>query len=213
MLHSCPALVIKLDFQVTKGRIASALSLDRFRGVAQLAEHWFPKPAVASSIPAAPAFYFSSFSQETGSLSREVATSQTDSPLLSELLSAGVYKRTQGLLVRRITCAVVWAVVAVGCWRLYETLKGSEDGVLETAVPGGLFIAGLWFGFRLVNWPRFADFLIAVEAEMNKVTWPSATEIKRSSVVVIFTIFFLAIVLFLFDIVWQQLFVWLNVTS
>ncbi len=28
------------------------------RGVAQLAEHWFPKPAVASSTPAAPAILF-----------------------------------------------------------------------------------------------------------------------------------------------------------
>ena|GEM_PF-741030 len=28
----------------------------RHRGVAQLAEHWSPKPAVESSIPSAPAF-------------------------------------------------------------------------------------------------------------------------------------------------------------
>ena len=42
--------------------------------------------------------------------------------------------------------------------------------------------------FRLVNLPKFADFLIAVEAEMNKVSWPTRTELFRSSVVVIVTI-------------------------
>ena len=31
---------------------------------------------------------------------------------------------------------------------------------------------GLWLGYRIVNVPQFADFLIAVEAEMNKVSWP-----------------------------------------
>ncbi len=34
-------------------------------------------------------------------------------------------------------------------------------------------MVGLWLCFRLVNMPRFADFLIAVEAEMNKVSWPT----------------------------------------
>ena len=51
------------------------------------------------------------------------------------------------------------------------------------------------------------------EAEMNKVTWPSKDELTRASIVVIFTIFFLAISLFLFDIIWQQLFSFIGVTS
>ena len=39
---------------------------------------------------------------------------------------------------------------------------------------------GLWVAFRLVNMPAFADFLIAVEAEMNKVSWPTRGELFRS---------------------------------
>jgi preprotein translocase subunit SecE len=65
----------------------------------------------------------------------------------------------------------------------------------------------------VVNWPRFADFLIAVEAEMNKVTWPSKDELVRASIVVMFTIFFLAMALFVFDIVWQAFFNAIGVTS
>jgi len=65
---------------------------------------------------------------------------------------------------------------------------------------------------RLVNWPKFADFLISVEAEMTKVSWPTKTELYRASLVVIFTMALMAVVLFVFDLVWQAIFDWLRVS-
>ena len=65
---------------------------------------------------------------------------------------------------------------------------------------------GSWLGYRLVNLPRFADFLIAVEAEMSKVSWPSRGELFRSSLVVICVIIILAVSLFSFDLIWQWFF-------
>jgi preprotein translocase subunit SecE len=65
---------------------------------------------------------------------------------------------------------------------------------------------GLWTGYRVVNVPIFADFLIAVEAEMRKVSWPSWPELYRGSIVVLVTIFALAAVLFLFDFLWKIIF-------
>lgn len=113
-----------------------------------------------------------------------------------------------------MTAVAVFVIVALGCWRLYSFLPSLiSNAVLARSIAGVLLAAGLWFGFRVVNWPRFADFLIAVEAEMNKVTWPSKEELRRAAVVVIFTIFFLAITLFAFDIVWQFIFSKLGVTS
>lgn len=146
-------------------------------------------------------------------MSREVITQSP--PLTSELMSASFYKRNQGRIVRQATCLAIWVIVALGCWRLYQTLLGRfpDNGWLEVAIPGGILVVGGWIGFRLVNWPRFADFLIAVEAEMNKVSWPAKSELVRASIVVIFTIFFLAMVLFLFDIAWQYVFAWIGVTS
>jgi preprotein translocase subunit SecE len=47
--------------------------------------------------------------------------------------------------------------------------------------------------------PTFADFLISVEGEMNKVSWPSRSELFRASLVVILVIFFLAALLFAYD--------------
>jgi preprotein translocase subunit SecE len=73
-------------------------------------------------------------------------------------------------------------------------------------VPGALMIVGIWVAYRLVNLPTFADFLIAVEAEMNKVSWPTRSELYRSSAVVLVTVFVLAALLFMFDIAWSEIF-------
>lgn len=143
-------------------------------------------------------------------MSREVAGASP--PLTAELFSSGLYKPNQGRLVRQLTCLAIWVIVALGCWRLNVWLTGSM-GWGDFAIPGTLLLVGGWVGYRLVNWPRFADFLIAVEAEMAKVSWPSRTELVRASIVVIFTIFFLAIILFLFDIVWQWIFTTIGVTA
>ncbi len=147
-------------------------------------------------------------------MSRDIAGTNSV-PLTTELFQSTVYKPNQGRIVRQLTALAIWVVVALGCWSLYGSLRGGlESGsYLIPAIPAVALMAGLWFGFRVVNWPRFADFLIAVEAEMNKVTWPSKDELIRASIVVILTIFILAISLFLFDVMWQAIFNFIGVTS
>ncbi len=54
--------------------------------------------------------------------------------------------------------------------------------------------------------PAFADFLIAVEAEMNKVSWPSWGELVRWSVVVIVMIFAIGFLLAALDYCWVWFF-------
>jgi preprotein translocase subunit SecE len=132
--------------------------------------------------------------------------------LWRDLLSFGVYKRNQGRIARQVTFAAFAITLATGVWRLAQLLPawfadtagpGAADlGVLRFLVPGLLLAAGLWFLFRLVNYPAFADFLIAVEAEMAKVSWPTADEVIRSSAVVIFLIFALAAILAAYDLFW-----------
>lgn len=141
--------------------------------------------------------------------------------LLRDLLSFAVYKRNQGKVARQVTFAVLAITLVAGVWRLAQLLPAwfasagdtslgaagagglsSDLGVLRFLVPGLLLAAGLWFVFRLVNYPPFADFLIAVETEMTKVSWPSADEVIRSSAVVIFLIFALAAILAAYDLFW-----------
>lgn len=145
-------------------------------------------------------------------MSRDIAGSKANtgaagSSLTSELFNASTYKPTQGRIVRQLTALAIGLIVALGNWRLYATLSDStSNNAIAVGVPAVLLLAGLWISYRLINWPRFADFLIAVEAEMKKVTWPSRDEVKRASIVVIVTIAILAISLFLFDVFWQAFF-------
>jgi preprotein translocase subunit SecE len=122
--------------------------------------------------------------------------------LFQEVFKTEIYKRSQGRIVRQITCLAIWVAFALGSWQLHQYMKV----VLTTlplwaiyGVPSVLLLIGLWIGFRAVNLPSFADFLIAVEAEMNKVSWPTRTELIRSSMVVIILMFGLTMVLFAYD--------------
>ena len=51
-----------------------------------------------------------------------------------------------------------------------------------------LLIGGtIWLGWRLVNYPPFADFLIATEAEMNKVSWTTRKRLVQDTIIVLMT--------------------------
>jgi preprotein translocase subunit SecE len=130
--------------------------------------------------------------------------SLTVSPLFRELFQLGIYKRSQGRIARQITFATLAIVLLLGAWRL-SVFEINSGRWMQFFLPGMVAVVGIWLAFRLVNIPGFADFLIAVEAEMNKVSWPTRAELIRSSLVVIFCIFFLAAVLFGFDLFWRTL--------
>jgi preprotein translocase subunit SecE len=126
------------------------------------------------------------------------------SPFVRELFQTGIYKRSQGRIARQVTFAVLAIGVLLGAWRL-SAFSVDAGRTMQFVVPGILAAVGAWLAFRLVNVPAFADFLIAVEAEMNKVSWPTRGELVRSSMVVIFCIFFLAAVLYAYDLFWSSL--------
>jgi preprotein translocase subunit SecE len=129
---------------------------------------------------------------------------------VQELLKAEIYKRSQGRIVRQITCLAMWVAFALAAWQIHVYMKAVMVSVplaVTYSLPLVLLLMGIWVGYRIVNLPAFADFLIAVEAEMNKVSWPSRVELVRSSMVVIILMFGLAIVLFLYDAILNYLLV------
>jgi preprotein translocase subunit SecE len=145
------------------------------------------------------------------------------SSLLGDLFNPGLYKRSQGRIARQLTFAALAIAVAVGCWRLevsLETWNWAKDwakgmsvsvNILASVVALAVFVPLVWICYRVVNIARFADFLIAVEAEMNKVSWPSRVELIRASLVVLFVVFLLAGVLFLYDLLWLRFFMWIGI--
>jgi preprotein translocase subunit SecE len=132
------------------------------------------------------------------------------SGFVQELARVSLYKRTQGRITRQVTAAALFVTIALGCWQLSVTLGHwswlqAQAMGLKYAIPGVLLALGAWFCYRLVNYPPFADFLIAVEAEMAKVSWPSRRELVRATIVVLVTMFVLTLMLYLYDFVWSLL--------
>jgi preprotein translocase SecE subunit len=69
-----------------------------------------------------------------------------------------------------------------------------------------LILAGsIWLAWRVVNLPVFADFLIATEAEMNKVSWTTRKKLVQDTIVVLVTVVLLATFLFATDVAWKVL--------
>jgi preprotein translocase SecE subunit len=143
----------------------------------------------------------------------------------------GTYKRGQGLRVRRLTMLGILLVVGSGIY-VYGWKHNYQPGeVWAINLPFGLadnyemvllrspgltlsvltVIFTLWFVYRLVNYPRFGDFLIATEAEMNKVSWANTKHLKRDTIVVLVTTVLLTLFLWSMDILWSWLLVLLGV--
>jgi preprotein translocase subunit SecE len=66
-----------------------------------------------------------------------------------------------------------------------------------------VFLGGLgWVIFRIIHFPPFAEFLIATEAEMNKVSWTNKDDLIRATTVVLATVVVMTVFLFMVDTLW-----------
>jgi preprotein translocase SecE subunit len=79
---------------------------------------------------------------------------------------------------------------------------------VQFTVPLLLLAASLWLAWRVVNMPVFADFLIATEAEMNKVSWTTQRRLVQDTIVVLVTVVLMAFYLFSMDMVWKHVLSW-----
>jgi len=126
--------------------------------------------------------------------------------IVPELFRVGLYKPTQGKLVRQVTFIALAVVCAFGCFSLSNSLPGTEGSPMRVGLPLGVWLVLCWVAYRVVNWPRFAEFLISVESELDKVVWPGRKQVMQSTVVVIVTMLFLGAFLFAVDFIWKWLF-------
>lgn len=133
--------------------------------------------------------------------------------MLPELFRFGIYKSNQGRMVRQFTFFAVAVVAAFGCLTLANGPMLNYQKSVHVGVPAALWVLSCWIAFRVVNYPRFADFLVSVESELEKVTWPGRQEVIQATVVVLCTMFFLGLFLFLIDIVWTWLFSFIGFTE
>lgn len=122
-----------------------------------------------------------------------------------------IYKKGQGYYTRLGTALGAGVLVVLGCYALYQRLEGvaSETGwgnVVRAGVPLLLLAVLAWVIFKVVNTPKLADFMIATEGEMKKVSWSTKKEIITSTKVVIITVLLMAFMLAVVDFVFVLLF-------
>ena len=129
-----------------------------------------------------------------------------DTTFAASLMSAAQYKRNQGRMTRRLTALAVAVVTLIGCWTLSHTALSQYESPMRIGIPAVLALLGLWASYRLVNYPRFADFLVSVEAEMDKVSWADVEYLKRATAVVLGVMLFLGLVLSIYDLIWLKAF-------
>ncbi len=131
------------------------------------------------------------------------------------------FKATQGLKLRRYTLVGILIVGWTGAWSLYDnrtfgigdqtiTVPFYEKAIAilsskEYTIPFLIALVTAWFAWRLVNVPQFADFLIATEAEMNKVSWSTRKKLVQDTIVVLVTVVLLTTFLLLVDLFWGWL--------
>jgi preprotein translocase subunit SecE len=125
-----------------------------------------------------------------------------------------LYKSGQGRYVRVGTYIGTVLVNLVLCWYLWSKLNNylpsaKEDEpvtfvqaiktYLEYGIPFLLFAGMVIVEWIYLNKPVAVDFLIATESEMKKVSWSSRAELFGSTLVVIVTVFVLAVMIFTVD--------------
>jgi preprotein translocase subunit SecE len=129
-----------------------------------------------------------------------------------------IYKKGQGKYTRLGTAFGIGVVVALGCLRLYDMLEPGVPWVnlsrratlwVATMVPAGLFVVLSIVVFWLINKPSVADFMIAAEGEIKKVSWSSRKEIAVSTFIVVVVVVVMAVLLGTTDLVFYHFFNWL----
>jgi preprotein translocase SecE subunit len=138
--------------------------------------------------------------------------------------TATSYKRGQGLRVRRGTLLGILLLAGCGIYTLlsHDSLKTGNPNWeivipftsgrvlrllpdLQFTVPILITALALWLANRVVNFPAFADFLIATEAELNKVSWTTRKRLVQDTIVVLVTVFLFTAFMFIVDVAWVKI--------
>lgn len=126
------------------------------------------------------------------------------SSILKELVSTNIYKGSQGRVCRRLTFIGFSLVFILWGYSIFRAETFGAKGSLYAAAI--VAILGVWASFRAINYPTFADFLVSVEAEMSKVSWPSKHELFANTKVVLIFMLLFTVLIFFYDFIFRGIF-------
>lgn len=126
------------------------------------------------------------------------------SQLMKELFSTNNYKSSQGRVARRLTFI---GLSLVFIWGGYSFYSAAYFGPQTAAIVGAIIsLLGVWASYRAINHAQFADFLVSVEAEMTKVSWPSKKDLFANTKVVLIFMALFTVLIYAYDIIFRSIF-------
>ena len=117
-----------------------------------------------------------------------------------------IYKSGQGYNTRMWSGVGALTILVAGCFVLYRELTVVENIWIQALVPVALCAAGGLLLYWMMNLPKVADFLIASEGEVKKVSWSSRSELVASTTVVLVVVIILATMIMITDYIFGLLF-------
>jgi preprotein translocase subunit SecE len=117
-----------------------------------------------------------------------------------------IYKRGHGYYTRLWSAIACLLLAAIGCYKLHSKLALTGNPWVQNLTPAVVWAAIAWFVYWLSNRPNLADFLIAAEGELKKVSWSSKQQVVSSTIIVIFVVILTSVLLGSVDVLFRLFF-------
>ncbi|NLH15642.1 MAG: preprotein translocase subunit SecE [Phycisphaerae bacterium] len=117
-----------------------------------------------------------------------------------------IYKSGQGYNTRMWSGVAAFTILAAGCFVLYRELAVAENIWIQALVPVALCAVGGGILYWMMNLPKVADFMIASEGEIKKVSWSSRSELVASTTIVLVVVVVLSLLIMFTDYIFGLLF-------
>jgi len=117
-----------------------------------------------------------------------------------------IYKRGHGYHTRLWSAVACLLMAAIGCYKLCMKLSLTGNLLVQYLVPAFVGIGLAWFIYWVSNRPSVADFLIAAEGELKKVSWSTKQQVIASTMIVIFVVILMSVMLGFVDVAFRLIF-------
>ena len=123
-------------------------------------------------------------------------------------MALNIYKKGQGNYTRLGSAFCLAVIAAIACYKFYGILTGitwlgnnkNDRALFASLIPAAFFAVIAFLIYWLVNKQSVADFMIASEGEIKKVSWSSREEITASTFIVIVVVIMMSALLGVTDL-------------
>ncbi len=117
-----------------------------------------------------------------------------------------IYKRGHGYNTRLWSAIACLMMAAIGCYKLSTKLSLTGNLLVQYIVPAFVWAVLAWLVYWVSNRESVADFLIAAEGELKKVSWTTKQQVVSSTIIVIFVVILMAVMLGFVDVLFRVIF-------